>query len=597
MSTEADRVADADRPAEPGGPPAAPAGAPWRRPWALDAAVCLAYLAIAFWLASALWPDPHSRALADNAADQTLYEWFLAHDTRLFTGDFGFLTHRLNSPDGVNLLANTSVIALGALFTPVTLLFGAPVTFAVIAVASLAGTAAAWYLLLARSLRLHRAAALAGGAFCGFAPGMVSQNNSHLHMTAQWLVPAMVWCVLKLYRGGRPWVGLLLGLLVSAQVFIGEEVLFLTAITLLLVAVGYAAAAPGEALRAAPRFLLGGAIAVLTALALLAYPLWFQFAGPQSVPNAPFSAEYYSADIVSYVTSSPLALFGSAQDARLATGAAEYNTFLGWPLLVLAAGLAIWLLSRRATRPVVAAIVFASVVMAAFSLGPRVVIDGRRTEQWAPFSLIVDAPVVSAALPQRFALALIPLLGTLLALALHRALAHPSVLVRSGVPVLVLVALLPVVPRPLDGIDRAPVPQFISQGHWRQCVAEKGVLVPVPLPTPPEPWPMRWAAAAEGRFGLPEGFFIAPYGADGNASMGTYKQPTSQLLADVAAGKGVPEIVPEQRDQALADVRFWRASCLVLADGEPYGPDLKTALEGLFGPGQRLADAWYWKVG
>ncbi len=58
--------------------------------------------------------------MALNAADQALYEWFLAYDTRIATGDVGLITDRLNVPDGVNLLANTSVIALGVLMTPVT---------------------------------------------------------------------------------------------------------------------------------------------------------------------------------------------------------------------------------------------------------------------------------------------------------------------------------------------------------------------------------------------------------------------------------------------------------------------------------------------
>lgn len=45
---------------------------------------------------------------------------------------------------------------------------------------------------------------------------------------------------------------------------------------------------------------------------------------------------------------------------------------------------------------------------------------------------------------------------------------------------------------------------------------------------------MRWGTAANAAFGMPEGFFIGPYGRDGSAVMGTYKRPTSALLADVA---------------------------------------------------------------
>ena len=50
---------------------------------------------------------------------------------------------------------------------------------------------------------LHRAAAAVGGGFAGFAPAMVSQSNSHWHMTALWLVPAIVWSVVRRIRSER----------------------------------------------------------------------------------------------------------------------------------------------------------------------------------------------------------------------------------------------------------------------------------------------------------------------------------------------------------------------------------------------------------
>ncbi|TWH68433.1 hypothetical protein [Micromonospora olivasterospora] len=169
-----------------------------------DILVGLAFAALAGWLTHGLWPDPSGRVLALNPEDQTLYEWFLAVDARALLGDFGLLSDRLNAPDGVNLMANTTVIALGVLFAPVTLLFGAPATFALLAGLNLAGTALAWHLLFARVLGARRPAALLGAGLCGFGPGMISQTNSHLHMTAQWLVPVIVWLVVRLLRAADP---------------------------------------------------------------------------------------------------------------------------------------------------------------------------------------------------------------------------------------------------------------------------------------------------------------------------------------------------------------------------------------------------------
>jgi hypothetical protein len=571
-----------------------------------DVAVCLAFVALAGWITHGLWPDPNGRVLALNPEDQTLYEWFLAADTKFAFGDWGLLTDGLNAPDGVNLLNNTTVIALGTLFTPITLAFGVPVTFALIAGTNLAGTAIAWYFFFSRVLRGSRLASALGAGLCGFGPGIISQNNSHLHMTAQWLVPVMVWLVVRLARAADPAArpegvdrrrvltsALWLAAVVTFQVFVGEEVLFLTAATMVIIAIGYGLARRDYARRVLPKFVAGMVVAVSVAGAALLYPLWFQFRGPGSVPNGVFSAYFFSADVASFTAISPLSVFGSPESARLSTGAAEYNTFLGWPLVLVAAGCAIWLVRE----PLVRAITTAGVVMAWLSLGPKMVIDGERTSIPGPYLALVGLPVVEGALPMRFALTLLPLVATLLVIAFDKARAHPSRPLRLLVPAAVAVSLFAIFPKPLPTEERPPLPRFITGGHWRECVKPGGVLVPVPLPTPPEPWAMRWAAAADAEFGIPEGFFIGPYGRGGRASMGTYKRPTSQLLAAVAKQGGRPEIGEPQRRAARDDVAFWGASCVAVAADQPHHEDLVATLESLFGPSTRIAAAWTWKVG
>ncbi|MEU7756104.1 hypothetical protein AB0B57_33015 [Micromonospora sp. NPDC049101] len=578
-----------------------------------DLLVALVWVVLAGWLTHGLWPDPAGRTLALNPEDQTLYEWFLAVDARALLGDFHLLTDRLNAPDGVNLMANTTVIALGVAVAPVTLLLGAPVSFALLAAANLAGTALAWYLLFHRTLRVRRLAAALGGGLCGFGPGMVSQTNSHLHMTAQWLVPVIVWLVVRLLRAADPGppapdgtnraqpvgpdrrrmltsaVGLAGA--VSAQVFIGEEVLFLAALTLLLMAIGYAAADRELARRTLPGFAGGLAVAAGLALLVLVYPLWFQFAGPRGVADGLFRPANFSADLSSWWAVSPLSVAGSVESARLTTGPAEYNTFLGWPLLLAAVACAVWVGRRR----LVFACVVAGLVMGTLSLGPEVVLGGTRTALPGPYALIGGLPVVDGALPMRFALAVLPIVATLLVLAVDRALRGTG-RARRLVPLAVGAALLPIFPTPLPTIERPAVPEFVTGGHWRQCVRPGGVLVPVPLPTPREPGPMRWSTAANAAFGLPEGFFIGPYGRGGTAAMGTFKQPTSALLADVARRGDQPAIGDEQRRQAARDADFWGASCVALADDAPHVESLRNTLEQLYGPATRVADVWIWRV-
>ncbi|WP_320065917.1 hypothetical protein [Micromonospora sp. RTGN7] len=634
MSSAAPTAPDAAPGAAPRSGVPAPADARWARLRRAagrhrgDLVVALLFTALAGWLTHGLWPDPSGRVLALNPADQALYEWFLAVDSRALLGDFGLLSDRLNAPDGVNLMANTTVIALGVLFAPVTLLFGAPVTFALLAGLNLAGTAVAWHLLFTRLLRAHPVAAALGAGLCGFGPGMVAQTNSHLHMTAQWLVPVIVWLVVRLLRAADPLArptapgqrgggrtsgraggrtsgraggradqrrmltsALGLAAVAGVQVFVGEEVLFLCAVTLLVMAVAYAVADRELLRRALPGF--AGGILLATGLALLAvaYPLWFQFAGPMGVADGIFSPEYFSADLRSWWALSPLSILGDDEAARLTTGPAEYNTFLGWPLLLVALGCAVWL----GRRPLVIACVAGALVMGALSLGPTVLLDGVRTAVPGPYHLLKGVPVVDGALPMRFALAVLPVIATLLVLAVDRA-QRGTGRARRLVPMAVGVALLPVLPAPLPTADRPALPAFVTGGHWRECVRPGGVLVPVPLPTPKDPWPMRWATAADAAFGLPEGFFIGPYGRDGTATMGTWKRPTSALLTGVAKQGGRPVVGDAERQQAGRDADHWDASCFALADRTPHADDLRATLDQLYGPSTRIADAWIWRV-
>jgi hypothetical protein len=570
----------------------------YRHPALIDVAACLCLVAFAAFLTAGFWPDPHTRALALNAGDQTLAEWFLAYDARVYAGDFSLVTDRLNTPDGINLLANASVILLGVLLGPITLAYGAPVSFAVAVGLNLAATAIGWYLLFARSLGLHRFGAALGAVFAGFAPGLVAQSNGHLHITAQWLVPPIVWCVLRLTaapdRRQLILTGALLGFLLTLQFHLGAEVLMLTAFGVGLFCAAYAVANWQDARRRLPDLGRGLGIAGGLAALLLAYPLWLMFAGPQHVSGGPFPSYHFSLDAAGLTSIAPLSLAGDRAAAAYATDPAEYNAFFGAPLLLVIAGVTLWLWRR----PIAVAVAAAAAGAVVLALGPQIVVGGERTGLPGPYSLIDGLPGVSAALPGRFALVAVPLFAVLIALAVDAALAGGARTagVRLVVPLAVVAAMAPIAPVPLPTVERRAVPRFFTDGYWRGCAAGGGVLVPVPPPEPRRPESMRWAAAAGVGFALPEGSFIGPYGEGGRASLGAFPRPTSQLLARVADTGVVPEVTDLERDAAAEDVRFWGARCFVLA-AQPQEAALRETMVRLFGAPQQVADVSVWRVG
>ena len=205
--------------------------------WADAAAVAL-FLALALWVTSGLWIHIGSLALVNGASDVHFFDWALIHATRIFThGENPLFTPQMNAPNGVNMMANTGLLGLTVPLVPVTLLFGPAVAFTVMLTGGLTATAWAWYHVLSRHVVGSRPAAMVGGLFAGFAPGMINHANGHPDLVAQFLIPFIVWRAVSLRRARD---GVVLGLLVTWQVFLNEELLFQTALAVAIFVVVYA---------------------------------------------------------------------------------------------------------------------------------------------------------------------------------------------------------------------------------------------------------------------------------------------------------------------------------------------------------------------
>jgi hypothetical protein len=456
----------------------------------------------------------------------------------------------------------------------------------------------AWYHVLSRYVTRTRTAAVLGGLFCGYAPGMVSHANAHLNFTAQFLVPFLALAVLRLREPGRtPRNGLVLGLLVAVAYSIGAELLFFAALASAVFVLAWAAMNRPEARAAAPAFLRGLAVAAGVAALLLAYPLYLQFAGPQRYHGIGFDQRVHSEDLLAFGALpylSPGRPFGLW--VKLAPNLSEETTFFGPVLfgLIVACFAVLW------RRTVVRALAVTAIVFAVIALGPRLLAGGQRTALMLPYAAVARLPVFDSALPARFALMLIPIVGILLAFALDRALAL-SWRPRRVWLAAFAAALLPIVPLTIPAAPRDPVPHFFSSGTWRQFVHNGQTLVPIPPASDLLPDGQRWQTATSFGFAIPAGFFLGP-GPDGRSQIGPIHRPTYELLMLAARFGWDPAINNYDRQQARADLAYWHASVIVLSDGGE-GSDwtsnrallLNVAIQ-LFGPPTRVDDVWLWRV-
>ncbi|WBB70940.1 hypothetical protein [Micromonospora sp. WMMD812] len=620
-------VVDAD-PVEVG-----PSRRPRRRPARVDLVALGAYVLLGVFVCLNYWGDVQGRVSSHLPTDHTWFEWLFAHGAYSVRHlENPLFTARQNAPLGVNMMANTSLLGVTLPLAPLTMLLGPQVMYALYLGGALAATAATSYWMLSRHLVRSRAAAFVGGAFLGFAPGIVHHANGQPNFVSNFLLPLIVVRVLRLGEPGR-WRrnGLALGLLVAYQIFINEEMLLLTALACLVVVLAYAAQRPATALARAGTFAAALGVGGGLALLLTAYPIWFQFNGPQSYRGLQGGVFHnWGEDLAAFVTFARDTWAGDPA-VEQTIGLTEQNTWFGWPL-VLVAVVALALLVRRSLVARVLAVLV--VVFTVAALGPRIRLNGVETEVNGPWHYISDdLPLVEMMMPTRLTLVVAGAVGVLLALAwdtLSRdgrpAVARVRVPAQrtgeadatpagTATPVgtaatagtrrrrwlrpvgyaAITLAVLPLFPRPLPAQPIDPPPRFITDGGWRPYVPAGRTLVPVPIPSNVHGLPtLRWSALTGQKFPIPGGYFIGP-NETGEGVFGAPNRPTSTLIYSTMDSGTVPVLTDENRRQAIEDLRWWRASVVVLG-AHPREAVLRELMTGLLGPPQRVDDVWLWDV-
>ncbi|MEV7194041.1 dolichyl-phosphate beta-glucosyltransferase [Streptomyces sp. NPDC093510] len=559
-----------------------------------DVLTALLFLTFSLLLYSSRWLSPAHRYIPDSMQDQNQWEWFFAvtADNVRHLNNPLFTTLQ-NAPDGVNLMANTVMLGLSVPLAPVTWLLGPAVALNVAMTGGLAATAVAWYRLIRRRLVPHRGAAAVGAALAAFAPPMVSHAHAHPNFIVLFMIPLIIDRALRLCEGARVVRdGVVLGLFTTYQIFLGEEPLLLAALGMLLFAVAYAVARRDVAKAALRPLARGLAIALAVTIPLVAFPLYWQFFGPQSYKSV-LHGDNAGNSPLAFLSFAERSLAGSDATAdHLAMNPTEENAFFGWPLVALAFAIVVRLWERTAVK----ALAFTTVAAALLSLGPKFRIPLTSTVLPGPWAALSNRPLFESVIESRVAMVCAPALGMLLALALARLLSTPRRIPRYAGLAAVTVALLPIVPAPLKAVDRVDVPPFIAQGTWRTYLGEGETLVPVPIPSPGNAEGLHWQTSAGLGFRIPGGYFNGPWGPDRIGIYGPSPTNTSNLLSDVRSSGRAPEISQAWRDAVERDLTFWNAGVLVLAP-QPNDTELRATVDAVVGsPGKWVDGVWIWDL-
>ncbi len=466
----------------------------WREPAGLFGAAVIGSGAL--W--GRLWVTSPTTSGVCGCGDPSLFQWFLAWPAHAITTGHSLVFSRdLFHPSGINLLANTSVLALGVPLSPVTWLFG-PVLTENVALLLAVPVAVVGMDLFLRRVTTSRLARIVLSAFYGFSPFVLaSLTESHL-MTA-WIgvLPLLALGVLDAVahdrrRARRGQVLLTAALVV--QFFLSTELFLLcflvAAIVLVLLGANSLAvrSAPRGAMTAARRL----ASPLVAAAILLVVPAYYALQGPRSLRGSVWGAgvdrSQWGSSLVDLVI--PRAASGTAEQLIHASGYLGTPfvkiQLLGWGLLSVAVITAVW-----QWRDVVARIAaLTALCCGVLALGPAEV-------AWAPWRLFARLPLLGNIVELRFLV--FAMLALLVVVA--RGVARLEHLGRRGL--IVGIAALAVIVVPVAVPEALGLPlhsEHVAIPEWWRTSHGPGVVLSYPFPAGLIQSPLTWQA--QGAFGV-----------------------------------------------------------------------------------------------
>jgi hypothetical protein len=532
--------------------------------WLLSLCTYLPLAALGF---MPVWLHWSSELNGCNCWDQLLLEWFVNWlPASIAHGHNVLVTNYQYAPGGINLMWNNSVLALGAVASPLTETIGVVHTFAILLTVSLALSASTMFLLL-RQWTTWVPAAWFGGLVYGFSTlAIVETGSGRLEASFNAIPPLVALIVIKLIR--KEWSatkgGFLIGLLLTIQLFISEETFAITVVFIGVTLVVLALANRADVVTQSAEIIRASFVTAVTFFALSVYPMYVEFFGANRITGSPrprAELTRLSSDLASLVTPGGTQWLTFGWSNRLSTSfsaAGEVTEYVGLTLLVFLIVTVVFLRRHTIVR------IFAIVALVSFtiSLGPFALFAGHNTHLPGPDYVLQHLPVLGDGIPSHYALALWFSVAVLFALGLDAArvwLSEPvdalltkrfdsrtGVLTRTefnrrrrlnrrlagGLAVLLgMAALVPLVPNWPYNEQPADVPAFFTSGVAR-LVPDGSLVATYPYAITSSAQPLLWQAETAMRFRILGGYAIAP-DSSGNGTVYADESPLAYCLFNI----------------------------------------------------------------
>jgi hypothetical protein len=499
--------------------------------------------------------------------DEIIQVWWIAWAQFALThGHNLFFTTWQNYPAGQNGGVNSSILALGVPFAPITRLFGPLVSWNILLRLTLAVSAASMCLVLRRWVAWWPAAFL-GGLLYGFSAYETVLASGYLFLAFAPL-PPLLFLLAHEALVRQQWpprrVGVGFAVACTVQFFISTEILASSVLMVVVAAVLYLVVNRKSLATSVPYMKTAGLYAAVVSAVLLVVPAVFTFLGPEAIigtPNTPAGLAAGHGDLLGpfipasfeWITTRHLS---AVWEPRLVNSAMLY---LGIPFFLMAV-VTVLVLRRRGIVAMAGAMAAISFVL---SMGSILYVGGNDTHIPLPFDILAQLPVTSGLLPIRFALFTSLFGAAIVALgieALYRRVARPGAAdhgTTGGRKVLAVglslavaaVVALPLLPAHTRGVTPTEASPFFTSKSAVANIPTGSVVLAYPYPGLPQfpgsgfTYSYRYQsvndvlvdqAVAGMRFKLVGGFGWRPNGVHGSANPTVLDPPSIEDLFNLA---------------------------------------------------------------
>ncbi len=476
--------------------------------------VAAIYVVIAFVLTIATWRAPATTYIGEGP-DPIQAMWGVGWVPFAATHGLNpLVSTAMNTPVGLNLLwADVFALPMGLVLWPVTVAFGATVTYNLVVTLSLALAAFLAYVVIRRWVPGVVAAAC-GGLLYGFSPYMTAQYFGHVGLVLSAITPPLALMLLDeivVRQNRRPLtLGLLSAGLAVLQFFITQEVLLTEVIAAAVVVIVLAISYPDRVRSHAAFIVRTLGVAAVAAVVVLAYPTWLQFFAPGHlvIHGAVHGTDTYVSDLANFVIPTVAQLISPQSAVNISShftgNASEWDAYLGIPLVLLlvVATIRFWGIPVVRTAGIVA------VVIAICSLGADLHVAGHQLSVPLPWWIPAHLPVLENILPARLMMYVYLAAAITFSFLLRIMwLLRSSLALNAVVALAALLPIVPVLPAPATALhSRAP---FASETSARSFAGAN--ILFEPFPGVDFPQALLWQRTAYYSFTMLGGYVIGPY--------------------------------------------------------------------------------------